>query len=179
MRKAKYQVDDIVNVAFELLKEKGTKEISARKVANSMKASTAIIYSNFGNINDLLDIIIKKAEDLFKTYISEKITGREIFDAAVGYIRFARDERKLFRVMFLNSDKGFDSLYNEIMEQLTKKEVLNKSFPNTDYEEAIKKLKNLWRFVFGYATLLSMKNEDVDTDEKIYDIVTDISKYFK
>lgn len=179
MRKTKYQVEDIINVAFELLKEKGTKEISARKVASRMNASTAIIYSNFENINVLLDIIIKKAEHLFKTYINQTVSGREIFDAALGYIKFARDEKKLFRIMFLNSDKGFDPLYNEIMEKLMKKEVLEKSFPNIEYSEAIKKLKNLWRFVFGYATLLSMKDKDLDSDEKIYDIITDISKNFK
>ena len=109
------------------MKQEGIKNISARKIAHKFKGSTAPIYANFKTIDELKEEIIEMAEDRFKSYLYRNHVGREIFDAALGFIQFARDEKELFRAMFLDAADGFKELYDETMDFLLQERILIKS----------------------------------------------------
>jgi transcriptional regulator, tetR family len=100
-------------------------------------------------------------------------------NGAIGFIMFAREEKELFRAIFLDGAKGFETLFNETMESLLKEEVLMVSFPTLTYETAKTAVRRLWYWAFGYATLTcvgSMKNE---TNEEIERKILDIADQFR
>lgn len=181
MPKVKYDREDVLNSAYEIMKQEGIKNISARKIAAKLKSSTAPIYANFNTIEDLKNQIIKISEEKLREYLNKSHTGREIFDAAVGFIRFARDEKELFRAIFLDASEGFNKLFNETMDRLLKEEVVIKSFPNISYEISKKGIENLWIQIFGYATLIFVnpKSNIEETDEIIENNINDLADYFR
>lgn len=181
MPRVKFTKEDILKAAYEIMKHEGIKSISARKIASKFKGSTAPIYANFKTIEELKNDVIERAEDKLKEYLYRDYLGREIFDAAVGFIKFARDEKELFRAIFLDASDGFENLFNETMEILLKKEILLKSFPNLTFEQSKEAIDRLWIYLFGYATLvfINPKAAEEETNEVIDQKLNDMSNYFK
>ena len=137
------------------------------------------IIDNFSTIEELKDEIIKLAEDKLKEYLYGNYSERKLMNGAIGFILFAREEKELFRAIFLDGAKGFETLFNETMESLLKEEVLMVSFPTLTYETAKMAVRRLWYWAFGYATLTcvgSMKNE---TNEEIERKILDIADQFR
>jgi hypothetical protein len=55
------------------------------------------IYSHFKNMQALEDEVVKKAWGLVDEYQTRHYTGDVWIDQAIGYIRFAREEKHLFK----------------------------------------------------------------------------------
>ena len=83
MPKIKFTKKDIIKATYEIMKQEGIKNISARKIASKFKGSTAPIYANFSTIEELKDEIIRLAEEKLNEYLNaiytdkfSSITGR-------------------------------------------------------------------------------------------------------
>lgn len=181
MPRVKFTKEDILKATYEIMKQEGIKCVSARKIASKFKGSTAPIYANFKTIDELKNSVIEIAEEKLKEYLYRDYLGREILDAAVGFIKFARDEKELFRAIFLDASDGFENLFNETMEFLLKKEILFKSFPKLSYDEGKETIDKLWIYLFGYATLvfINPNSQNEESDEIISEKITDMANYFR
>ena len=96
-RKTKYTAEDVVMAAFELIREKGLAGLSAPAVAEKMGCSTMPIYSHFKNMQALEDEVVKKIWKLSWEYKAKIYSGDVWIDQGIGYIRFSKDERNLFK----------------------------------------------------------------------------------
>jgi AcrR family transcriptional regulator len=96
-RKTKFSADDVVQAAVELVRRKGLAGLSAPAVAEQLGASTMPIYSHFRNMQALEDAVVRQVWDRIRHYQNQAYTGDLWIDQAIGYIRFAREERHLFR----------------------------------------------------------------------------------
>ena len=179
MPRIKFTKKDIIRATYEIMKNEGIQSISARKIANKLKGSTAPIYANFSTIEELKDEIIRMAEDKLKEYLNREYTERKLLNGAIGFIVFSREEKELFRAIFLDGAKGFQGIFNETMETLLKKEVLMISFPKLSYEEAKMSVRRLWYWAFGYATLICIGSLENETDEKITKKIVEVGNHFK
>ena len=140
MPKIKFTKKDIIKATYEIMKQEGIKNISARKIASKFKGSTAPIYANFSTIEELKDEIIRLAEEKLNEYLNAIYTDkteveRKILNNAIGFVVFAREEKELYRAIFLDGSKGFKALFEETITKLLTKEELLKSFPLTRSEE--------------------------------------------
>lgn len=180
MPKIKFTKDDILNAAYDVMKQNGIKHISARRIAEKFKGSTAPIYANFSTIDELKKEVIRMAEEKLNEYLYRDYTGRELFDAAMGFIKFARDEKELFRAIFLDAAEGFSDLFDKTMRVLLKEEIVLKSFPKLSFTQAKDGIERLWVHLFGYATLVFVStNPENETNEVIEDKINGITDYFK
>ena len=180
MPKIKFTKNDILNAAYDVMKQNGIKHISARRIAEKFKGSTAPIYANFSTIDELKKEVIRMAEEKLNEYLYSDYTGRELFDAAMGFIKFARDEKELFRAIFLDAAEGFSDLFNKTMNSLLKEEIVLKSFPKLSFTQAKDGIERLWVHLFGYATLVFVStNPENETNEVIEDKINGITDYFK
>jgi len=184
MPKIKFTKKDIIKATYEIMKQEGIKNISARKIASKFKGSTAPIYANFSTIEELKDEIIRLAEEKLNEYLNAIYTDkteveRKILNNAIGFVVFAREEKELFRAIFLDGAKGFETLFNETMESLLKEEVLMVSFPTLTYENAKMAVMRLWYWAFGYATLVCIGSIKDETNEDIERKIIDIADHFK
>ena len=180
MPKIKFTKNDILNAAYDVMKQNGIKHISARRIAEKFKGSTAPIYANFSTIDELKKEVIRMAEEKLNEYLYRDYTGRELFDAAMGFIKFARDEKELFRAIFLDAAEGFSDLFNKTMNSLLKEEIVLKRFPKLSFTQAKDGIERLWVHLFGYATLVFVStNPENETNEVIEDKINGITDYFK
>lgn len=181
MPKVKFTKKDILNATYEIIKQDGINSISARKIAAKFKGSTAPIYANFKTIEELKNEVVQISEQKLKEYLYKNHSGREMYDASIGFIKFARDEKELFRAIFLDASEGFSALFNETMDILLKEKIVLKSFPDITFEMVKAGVEQLWINIFGYATLVfanSSSKEEI-TDEIIEKKVTEIADNFK
>jgi AcrR family transcriptional regulator len=91
---------DVIEAAFTLVKKYGWSGLSAAAVADKLGCSTMPIYSHCQNLEKLQDEVVKKGWALLQEYESKTYTGDVWIDQAIGYVGFAKEEKKLFMCMF-------------------------------------------------------------------------------
>ena len=183
MPKLKFTKEVVVEAGYELMKKEGFQNVSVRKIANYLKCSTAPIYFNFKTVDELKEEIINMCKEKLKKYLYGNYSERKILSGAIGFVIFAREEKELFRTIFLDTTERFGKLYEETLNALLTKENLLESFPALEEEEAKKAVNKIWYFLFGYATMLCTKIDSNyrknETNEVIEHKITEIVNYFK
>ena len=97
--KVKFDKEKIIEIGFEYVRQNGWEGLSARYIAEKLHSSTGPIYTHFKSMADLEDEIVKKALELYFSYLRTPITGDKWLDSGIALIRFAMEERHLFRCM--------------------------------------------------------------------------------
>ena len=159
----KVKREDIINSAVKIVRERGWGAINARDIAKSLNCSTQPIFWNFKNLDELKFEIIKRAEDNCQKYIQREIEKGEYpaYKASgMAYIRFAKEEKELFRLLYMR-DRASESIeptpeLNNQMEDIVHK--------NTGLDGEKKKLFHLemWAFVHGIATMFATNFVDME-----------------
>ncbi len=103
--------------AFELLREEGIEEVTARKLAARQGCSTQPIFHVYTGMDDIIREMFGRSVLFFQKYhalyVRTHPTIPKVPFVALGlsYIRFAAEEPNLFRFLFLGKDKFGMSLY--------------------------------------------------------------------
>ena len=98
--------DHIIRTAVELVRENGADALNARAIAASLDCSTQPVFSNFATMDDLRKAAILAAYDIYLDFIGAEVeSGKYPPYKAFGmaYIRFAKEERELFKLLFMRS----------------------------------------------------------------------------
>ena len=98
-RNAQFGREEIIEAAFQLVREKGWEGFSVTAVAKSIGGSTMPIYSQFSNVRELEDEVCRKAMGLLKESLLENRTEDKWIDQAISYVNFAMEEKHLFRCL--------------------------------------------------------------------------------
>ena len=101
-QKAVFTREMIVEAAFQLTREVGWQEVRARTIAQKLGSSTMPLYSSLKSMEEIEREVRAKAEACMQEYQRRTYTGETLLNAAVGYIVFARDERNLFRFLYVD-----------------------------------------------------------------------------
>ncbi len=104
MPKQKIKREDILKAAVEIVRKEGLCGLNARRIARELNCSTQPVYSQFRNMEELMSVLRKEAEIEYRQRIDRYLaeSGRSRYEAyGMGYVRFAREEKGLFR--FLNT----------------------------------------------------------------------------
>ena len=175
MPKIKFSRKEIIDVTFEILKNDGVRGISARNIAKKMKSSTAPIYAHFENIGILKQEVINMAKEVLVKYLEGKYTERKMLNIGMGVVIFAREEKELFRSIFL-IDSDFKSVFEKAVLKVLEGSRDDKRFDHFSKNEATEIIIKIWYYVHGYATLVCTEfaknpsNEEIKT--KILDVAT-------
>lgn len=102
--KIKVSREDIIGACIEIVRARGTQGLNARNIATFIGCSTQPIFSNFKSMEELEEATISAAYEIYLDFIkreveSEKYPKYKAFGMA--YIRFAREERELFKLLFM------------------------------------------------------------------------------
>ena len=164
--------DEIINAAFDIVKEKGFCNLNARAIAKMLGVSTQPIFSNFKNMEDLKMEIVRKASSFYFAMLEEEEKSGKYSPykaRGMGYIRFAREEKNLFRLLFMDkrsSDVKFptDDASKEI-------EIISDSLSFSE-DKASRMHALLWFFVHGIASLIVTESLEI-SEEDISAALTD------
>ena len=107
--KVKITKDDIIQTAVELVKESGEGAINARAVATALGCSTQPVFSNFATMEELREATAKAAYDRYLGFIKREVESGKYppyKSFGMAYIRFAKEEKELFRLLFMCDRRG-------------------------------------------------------------------------
>ena len=152
-KKAIFTKEQILNKAFEMLEKKGLEDITARNLAKALKSSPAPIYGFFNSMDDLKKELIDRAKELFIDYVKREETELPFLNIGIGIVKFAREEKQLFRSIFLR-ENSYGGLIQEFKEVI--KEELSADERFQDLPEEVKEMIviDCWTYAHGLGTLI-------------------------
>ena len=181
--KTRFSAQDVIDAAFQIIRTQGVEKCSARAIAHEMNASTMPIYSCIHSMKELEEAIVKKAIDLLIHYEIRDRTGVPVLDMGIGYILFAKEEKHLFRMLFVLEGREYDAqLMNKgqeyaldaLMERLDAFEPLD----GFTHEQKKDILHKMWIFNHGLAVMLNNSIIEDMSEDDIIDLLMDTGMYF-
>lgn len=109
--KVKITREEIINTAIELVRANGETALNARAISTALNCSTQPVFSNFATMNDLNKTVIHSVYELYLDFINKEVqSGKYPQYKAYGmaYIRFATEEKELFRLLFMRDRTNED-----------------------------------------------------------------------
>lgn len=95
--------DRIVEVAAELIAEKGFDQFSLRELADRLGVKTASLYNHIGSLSELTSDIGQLAFERMAGQLYSGTEGASSFDAlyliAIGYRKFAKENPELYKTI--------------------------------------------------------------------------------
>jgi AcrR family transcriptional regulator len=98
-RQPKFSSEEIVDAALELVRHGGWDRLTAAAIAKKLGCSTMPVFYHFQNIGEIEEAVIERGWQLLLKREDEVVTGDRWVDQAIGYARFAIEEKKLFNCM--------------------------------------------------------------------------------
>lgn len=170
--KNKFTKQDIISAALDITRADGIDAVTARGVGAALNASPKVIFGLFDSMDALHDEVKNEAFRLYTDFSKREVdSGSYPIYKAVGmaYIRFAAEEKELFKLLFMCDRKGDDVGTNIDIGPIVK--ILQTSL---GLSEAYAKLFHLemWMFTHGIATTIATSYYSWDK-KLIEDIMTD------
>ncbi len=171
--KVKITKEDIIHKGIELVREHGAESFNARGIAAALGCSTQPIFSNFESMEDLYAQLITEAYKLYLDFIQNELKyGKYPPYKAYGmaYIRFAKEEKELFKLLFMRDRTGEELSSSPDFEQSV--EMIMKA---NNFSREIAKLMHLemWACVHGIAVMMATSFLELD-EELISRITSDV-----
>lgn len=164
---------DILRAAVELVRESGESALNARSLAAGLGCSTQPIFSNFATMDALREAVMQEANELYQSYLRRDMASGEYppYKASgMAYIRFAREERELFKLLFMRnrSRETVEEDRAAIRPLLT---IIQNNL-GIGEEEAVLFHLEMWIYVHGIATMIATSYLNWDT-EMVSKVLTD------
>ena len=171
--KAKVNREDIINTCLEIVRTNGFNCINARNIAGVLGCSTQPIFSNFKSMEELEDATILSAYDIYLNFINEEVNSEKYpkYKAfGMAYIRFARQEKELFKLLFMRDRRGEDLTPSPDFEESVK---IIMEANGISYEKAKLMHLEMWSCVHGIGTMLATSFLPLE-EETISQMISDV-----
>ncbi len=171
--RVKITKEDIVSTALSLVREGGEEAINARAIATALNCSTQPLFSNFSGMSELNEAVIAAAYEIYLAFLkredkSEKYPKYKAYGMA--YIRFAREERELFKLLFMRDRTGEDLSPSPDFEESA--EIISRS-NGVSIETARLMHLEMWTCVHGIGAMLATSFLSFD-EELVSRIISDL-----
>lgn len=176
-RKELITKDRILNTAFELARVDGIESVTARKLAAQIGCSTQPIFRVYSNMNELYTEIYEKAIDSFGDYYENFKSDVETPFIHLGlvYINYAKDEKRLFQLLFQSEGRGERSLYELLNGKVgaVSTEINRAAAAGCQNPSGL--FMKMWIFIHGCACMVLTGDYDL-TEEETAELLGDIYK---
>ncbi|MBP1994373.1 TetR/AcrR family transcriptional regulator [Paenibacillus eucommiae] len=168
--KAEITKEKILEAAFEMVREKGLEVLTARSIAQRLRCSTQPIYSVYGNMEEVKDDVFNQAVDFALASMKQFDNDKNEFamNLAIGCLLFARNEKHLFRTLYLsdfrmdylkrNKNKLNEELYAAFLQIDSRLSTIEES----KAEKIFLKLTTYW---LGIGTMINTNSLELDINE--------------
>ncbi len=164
----------IIDGAFELLKKDGVEAVTARKLAAHIGCSTQPIFRVYTNMDELLAELFEKARKYYEDFCNSNHNTYDtpFVSLGINYIRFAKKEQNIFRLLFLsgNKDHTLYELINGNENAFVMKEI--KKIPNLNMDNVELIFTKVFIFMHGMAGMTITGEFDL-TDKEAEDMLKD------
>ena len=162
--KCRFTREEIIQAALDLTAEKGVGALTARGLAQRLGSSAKPIFGLFANMEEVQQEVVKAANLRYQEYLRQDMSaGRYPPYKASGmaYIRFAREQKELFKLLFMRDRTNEDQSAGEELEALIR---LIQQGMGLSREEAYRFHMEMWIYVHGIATMIATAYLEWDLD---------------
>lgn len=172
---AKKQIskEKLIDAAFEIVRTEGMEALNMRTLANKCNCSTQPIYLSFSGAEELKAEVAKRITETFDKFIENEIASERYpkYKAiGMGYIRFAKEEKELFKYLLMRNRKEETDWEGESFDKSTYIIMQNYGL----YKDDAQKLHaEMWICVHGIATMFATGYLNWDW-ETVSEMITDV-----
>lgn len=175
--KAKFTKEQITNAALEIVRTEDFDHLTARALGRRLGSSACPIFTVFSSMEEVQQAVLQAAKDIYREYVAKGLSETPAFKGVgTQYIQFAREEPKLFQLLFMGEQAAepdldhvlpvIDESYDQILASIT-----------TEYgmavEDAERLYRHLWIYSHGIASLCATKM-CCFTSEEISQMLTEV-----
>ncbi len=127
--KTRFSREEIIDAAFNIAREKGFDQITARNVAGKLGSSVAPIYVNFENIDQLVEAVVKKVILISQELLSKQKEKDMFAKIGKASLEFARDYPVFLRELTLKPNpysQSYSSMEEALIEEMGKEGEMSK-----------------------------------------------------
>ncbi len=172
-RKSEYSPEDVVQAGFRLVDQFGREQLTARNVAEELGSSTAPVYSNFSNMEELEKALVEEAISRLLQTTKSGDSGDKFLNIGLGVLNFAWRHPRWYEALFLvkkaQSDPGF-----QIMEELLAVMDTIEGFEGLAIAERTIVLKKMAIFTHGLATEICISGEANHSRDEFEILLTEV-----
>ena len=165
-RTSKITREEALRAAAEIVRTEGEGALNARSLARALGCSTQPVYSLFRNMEELKNALFEEAKNAYRRFIDGFLArgGRSRYESfGMGYVKFAQEERGLFRFLFLRDCETPQALTDPFLEDILSEMM---SLYRMTEEEARAFHGDMTIYSYGLAALVTTGNY-APTDEEI------------
>ncbi len=171
--KTKFTKEEIITAATDLVREQGIGALTARALAAKLGSSPKPIFGLFQSMEEVKNEVISAADRLYQSYLATDMSAGKYppYKASgMAYIRFAREQRELFKLLFMRDRSGED--IGEDRESIRPiLDILQKNLGLSEDDACLFHLEQ-WIFVHGIATMVATSYLNWDS-ELVSQVLTD------
>ena len=172
--KVRVTKEDIIKASINMVREKGVDVLNARAIAAYMGCSTQPIFSNYASMDELRRDVMNNAYNLYMNFLKQEAESNQYppyKSTGMGYIRFAKEEKELFKMLFMR-DRSKEPIEDDFDESTqTSISIMQKNL-GLSREKAKQFHLEMWIYVHGIASLLATSYLPLEWDD-ISNMVTD------
>lgn len=155
--KAKYSKEQIIEIALNVVSEKGVAALTAKELSIALQTSTSPIFTVFNSMQEVIEAVKVAAMRKFEDYAHKTEKSIPVFkQVGMQMILFAKEEPQLYQLIFMSADNNAEN-FNDIYGHLGSVadeclEVLQRDY-NFNFENAQKLFRHVWIHTFGIGAL--------------------------
>lgn len=173
--KSKITKEMIIDAAFAIARKEGAEKITARAISEYLKCSTQPVLYHFATIEEIKKAAYGKTNEFHEGYLMNipEICDNPLTGLGMNYVRFAIEEKHLFRFLFQSNEFSGASML-ELMESEDANGILGVLLEEMKItmEDAKEIFLILFIYVHGYASMYA-------NNEMVYDEVEFVSRLEK
>ena len=154
--KNKFSREEMIEAAVQVVRKNGAASLTAKSLAKELGTSTQPVFTCFGTMDAAKAEVYAAAERLFEAYLAEGMKEKiSFFGFGMQYIRFARMEPELYRLLFLMrpDDLGIGAFATmRHMQELVRPSLAE--IYHIRAQEADRYFRDLWLVVHSLSTLI-------------------------
>lgn len=159
--KAKYTREEIIEIAFQMAREKGIDAVVARELGKKLGTSSSPIFTAFKNMEELQLAVRDRAMQEFENFIKEALNFTPAFKyVGVKMVQFAMQEPKLFQLLYMREheeSQKFEDLVKELGDTVDVcLDVIEKDYELTRVEAEVL-FQQVWLHTFSICVLAANK----------------------
>ena len=154
--KFKFTRAEITDAALQVVRRNGIGALTARAIADELGVSTQPVFTCFSTMTEARGAVRSAAESIYDGYVEEGLRAEiPFYGFGMQYIRFAREEPELYRLLFLTQGQEQESLAVRSMRHL--QELVRPSLMDIyriTAEEADVYFRDMWLAAHSISTLI-------------------------
>ncbi|MEF7439463.1 TetR/AcrR family transcriptional regulator [Paenibacillus lautus] len=165
----KFSKEQIIDSAFHIAKTEGLDKVTIRKIADHLGSSSAPIYVNFNDVDEVKRAVIHKVVELSQQMLQQHQSGNPFRDIGIASLKMAMEYPVLIRDFALEPNEYLKNYDQEMVRELVNMMQKDPGLEDFTEEELMAILLKMRIFQTGLTLMAAngLQPEEFDFDQMI------------